>query len=456
MLPLLLLLAGAAALTAYSTHPREFLQAIGIHQHTFGDWAVAKAPGCETTGREERSCACGETESRTLAALGHSYEVIQTIAPTYETEGCREEQCTRCGNVFREKTADPLDPIPVSSLQMEWEEQKEYDRTPFFPEVTITHNGIPLLEEDSLYSITYAEGSTDIGVYTAVITMKGMYSGSKTIKYSVLPPSTTLFSGRRTITSATFCWESREGIDGYELQYAREADFSDAVTEEWGAEETVRSFPELPENTQYFVRIRTICHVGEERLASVWSPTEELGTCRVVEEDGITYIDGVLIANKTYSLPSWFGSGTDSKADNAFSDMQRSASSDGISLWVVSGYRSYSLQDYLFRRYSSERGQEAAERVSARPGHSEHQTGLAFDVNTTSAAFAGTPEAQWLAENCWRFGFVVRYPEEKEDITGYSYEPWHIRYVGAELAAELYENNWTLEEYFGISSSYAD
>ncbi len=104
-----------------------------------------------------------------------------------------------------------------------------------------------------------------------------------------------------------------------------------------------------------------------------------------------------------------------------------------------------------------ERGQTAADRTSARPGHSEHQTGLAIDIASVPAecsleqCFGDTAHGRWLAENAWRFGFVLRYPEGATPVTGYEYEPWHFRYVGKDLATELHEQKIeTLEEFFGL------
>lgn len=178
---------------------------------------------------------------------------------------------------------------------------------------------------------------------------------------------------------------------------------------------------------------------------------------RIVQENGVTFIDGVMIVNKTYSLPSDYGPGdlTD-ECWAAFRELQDAAASEqGLSMYVVSGYRSYSTQDGLYNRYVSQDGQAAADTYSARPGHSEHQTGLAIDVNSVSYSFANTAEGQWLAANAHRFGFIIRYPESKQSVTGYMYEPWHIRYVGKTLAPKVYESGLCLEEYFGITSVYA-
>ena len=100
-------------------------------------------------------------------------------------------------------------------------------------------------------------------------------------------------------------------------------------------------------------------------------------------------------------------------------------------------------------------GKEQAERVSARPGYSEHQLGLAIDVNSCYYDFADTAEAKWLAKNCCKYGFILRYPSyASEKITGYAYEPWHIRYLGKELAKKVFDSGLTLEEYLGIDSRY--
>ncbi len=167
-----------------------------------------------------------------------------------------------------------------------------------------------------------------------------------------------------------------------------------------------------------------------------------------------TYIDGILIANKTYPLPQGYAPGWDAQASEALKVMFAEAEKDGISLWVKSGYRSYIDQKIIYNGYVARDGKEQADRYSARPGHSEHQTGLAFDINSTSNSFADTPEAKWLAENCYKYGFIIRYPKDKEHITGYIYEPWHVRYLGTEKAKEVFDSGLCLEEFLGITSAY--
>lgn len=139
----------------------------------------------------------------------------------------------------------------------------------------------------------------------------------------------------------------------------------------------------------------------------------------------------------------------------AIEQMFVAAQSEGHSAMFSSGYRSYSYQVSLYGGYVKSQGQAEADKQSARPGYSEHQTGLAFDIcNADSCkleqSFGTTPLGIWVANNAHKYGFTIRYKENKQDITGYMYEPWHLRYVGVELATELNKTNSTLEEYFSL------
>ena len=185
---------------------------------------------------------------------------------------------------------------------------------------------------------------------------------------------------------------------------------------------------------------------------------EEVINKEIMEKDGITYIDGIMIVNKTYSLPSTYNPGglVDEFMD-AFNEMQADASEDGISLFVASGFRSYEYQKDLYNSYVERDGKEAADTYSARPGYSEHQTGLAADINAADSSFEDTPEAIWLDKNCYKYGFVVRFPKGKEKYTGYTYEPWHLRYVGKRIAKEIHDaGGISLEEYYNLTSVYKD
>lgn len=173
-------------------------------------------------------------------------------------------------------------------------------------------------------------------------------------------------------------------------------------------------------------------------------------------KNGFTYVDGYLIVNKTYSIPSNYNPGLSSEVKSKADIMFADAKVLGLNIYISSGFRSYSYQTTLYNRYVSQDGKEMADTYSARPGHSEHQTGLAFDVNQIDNSFADTPEGKWMANNCYKYGFILRYPKGKTNETGYMYESWHFRYVGTELAEKLYNNgDWiTMESYFGLTSEY--
>ena len=189
--------------------------------------------------------------------------------------------------------------------------------------------------------------------------------------------------------------------------------------------------------------------------------------------NGVTYVDGHIIANKTYPLPSSYipknthtAAGSqkycqtciDNDAWDAWNLMKADATALGLNIWIQSGYRSYNAQKGLYDNYVKRDGKVAADTYSARAGHSEHQTGFAYDLNSITDAFQYTSEGKLVNENAYKYGFIIRFPKGKEDITGYKYESWHLRYVGKDLASKLYNNgDWiTMEEYFGITSKYSD
>ena len=142
------------------------------------------------------------------------------------------------------------------------------------------------------------------------------------------------------------------------------------------------------------------------------------------------------------------------EAASALEEMFNAAKKDGVILYAVSGYRSYDRQSVLFNAEVDKVGEKKAEEAVAYPGNSEHQTGLAMDISAESADFLltedfeDTKEGKWLHEKAYLYGFILRYPKGKEDITKYKFEPWHYRYVGKKSAKDIFENNWTLEEYF--------
>lgn len=143
------------------------------------------------------------------------------------------------------------------------------------------------------------------------------------------------------------------------------------------------------------------------------------------------------------------------EAAHALEELFETGLDEGVSLAMTSAYRSYESQRGIYSTRHIEYGTESTDEQVARPGYSEHQTGLAADVISidnpdciSGDCFADTDEGQWVAQNAHDFGFVIRYPEDMEHITGYLYEPWHLRYVGEETATEVFAEDVTLEEYW--------
>lgn len=166
-----------------------------------------------------------------------------------------------------------------------------------------------------------------------------------------------------------------------------------------------------------------------------------------IEQDGITTVGGVMIVNRVYSLPSTYGNGIEAVAYNAFLKMKNAS---GYNMSIVSGFRSYEKQKETFAYWESIDGFEKADRYSSQAGHSEHQTGLTMDISSLSQSYGKTDEGKWLAAHCWEYGFIIRYPEGCENITGYIYEPWHVRYLGTSTAKLVHDSGLTLEEFLGV------
>ena len=205
-------------------------------------------------------------------------------------------------------------------------------------------------------------------------------------------------------------------------------------------------------------KIKVVVNKKKEEVKKEEKKKEENKPKVIQGSDGIFYIDGIMIVNKSYPLPSTYNPGKLlPEFMDAYNEMLGDATEDGIKLWIQSGYRSYDYQVGLYDMYVKQDGKDKADTYSARPGYSEHQSGLAADINNPSSSFNGTKEALWLKENCYKYGFIIRFPEGEESYTGYKYESWHIRYVGKELANKIHEaGDISLEHYFGIDSKYSN
>lgn len=166
------------------------------------------------------------------------------------------------------------------------------------------------------------------------------------------------------------------------------------------------------------------------------------------------YLPEDYIPDKLTTISKEFSSSTKEltyEAKEAFEKMAKSAKEQGYTIRAISAYRSYEYQKNLYDNYVKQDGVELADTYSARPGFSEHQTGLVVDIDngkTDFNHFENTEEFKWMQKNAQTFGFILRYPKGKEDITGYDYEAWHYRYVGENIATFMNNNNLTLDEYY--------
>jgi len=236
---------------------------------------------------------------------------------------------------------------------------------------------------------------------------------------------------------------------------------------------------ELILNSDYNKNIQTILNTAYykeenlERYLNYESENIVLDVNMYLDYDFYTHdiniesVDNVTLVNKYYKLSSYYVPELVAvsrayainerqlltrDAKLAFEEMCEAAKNDGIKIYSGSAYRSYSYQNTLYNNRVYSDGVEYANKTAAKAGYSEHQLGLALDVLNGIWQYVDAEDAEfeWLMENSYKYGFILRYPKNKEKITGYAYEPWHFRYLTVEVATELHEKNITLEEYFGM------
>ncbi len=206
-----------------------------------------------------------------------------------------------------------------------------------------------------------------------------------------------------------------------------------------------------PEKTNKEIITDVNCNIDKDFYTDIENSDLDKGILVIVNKYhalSSNYIPNLTTMENSYT--SVAGAKMEVEAYEHFKEMVDAAKLEDIKLFNVSAYRSYATQDTLYTNYVKRDGVDGADRYSARPGHSEHQTGLASDINTASskAHFENTKEYSWLISNSYKYGFILRYPENKEYLTGYKFEPWHYRYVGVEVATYIHEHNITYDEYY--------
>ena len=272
----------------------------------------------------------------------------------------------------------------------------------------------------------------------------------------------------------------------YEIQICRNKKFNKGViTLTAGYSRTDITRTKLKNKKIYYVRVRTYIPYNGKNIYGAWSGVKKVKvrstaiykntTIRGLPELRVlrTSDDGdlLVLVNKYYgvskkytpknlvSVPSSYGTYSNIKlkkqAFDAYKTMLAAAKKEGLNFKICSAYRTYGTQKSLFFGYKKSWGLKRTYLYSAYPGRSEHHTGLAIDLLTgrngwrLDDSFAKTRESKWVAANCAKYGFIIRYPKNKTNITGYAYEPWHLRYVGTDAAKTIMSKGITLEEYLG-------
>ena len=207
----------------------------------------------------------------------------------------------------------------------------------------------------------------------------------------------------------------------------------------------------------------TACHSTTTTETTQTTATTEQTTAAIKQSNGEADLSlGIqMVVNKKHKLPANYNPGENPNAGEKVRELIKKMQELGFSISnQYSGFRSYEYQTKLYQNYVNKDGKEAADTYSARPGYSEHQTGLAFDIlNGTGGLLGENPQdekaIEWLHSHAHEYGFIVRFQEGKEAITGYQAEAWHLRYVG-DIAEKIYTSKLTLEEYFGVEGGNYD
>lgn len=251
-------------------------------------------------------------------------------------------------------------------------------------------------------------------------------------------------------------------LDDSTIDYLLTIKYSDDIigllNEKYFMEKNIKKYLKYVENTdKSLTDVVAIVNVGADK--EFYTDTKKTNT-----DDGI-----LMLTNKFYQLDETYTeddmkkiSSVYSYGENqmlleeayyAFIKMFKDAKKENLTLIINSSFRSYEEQNEIYEQYKSSKGLEYADTIAARAGFSEHQTGLAVDIqtyNSNAATFEEFDEFKWLQENAYKYGFILRYPKGKEFLTGYEYESWHYRYVGVDAATYIYENNITFDEYYAF------
>ena len=227
------------------------------------------------------------------------------------------------------------------------------------------------------------------------------------------------------------------------------------VNEKYFIEKNLKKYISYLKENDNLTDVIAIINVGSNKEWYKDSKKTDLKQEHLMLTNKFNYLDNSYNSDNMVNVSKKYSYGENQKVTsetyNAFLNMFNAAKKENLTLIINSSYRSYEEQDEIYNDLKNSRGDEYADKIAARPGYSEHQTGMAIDIQTygsTASTFEEFDEFKWLKENAHKYGFILRYPKDKKYLTGYEYESWHYRYVGIEVATYIHENNITFDEYY--------
>jgi len=230
---------------------------------------------------------------------------------------------------------------------------------------------------------------------------------------------------------------------------------SNLVNEKYFMEKNLKKYLSYLDKNSNLTDVVAIINIGANKGWYKEIKSTDLSKGHLILTNKFNYLDNTYNADNMTKISKWYSYGDNqfvtNETYNAFLNMFNAAKKEDLTLIINSSFRSFEEQEEVYSEYKTVRGEEYADKIAARPGHSEHQTGMAIDIQTygsTGATFEEFDEFKWLQQNAHKYGFILRYPKDKEYLTGYEYESWHYRYVGVEVATYIHENKITFDEYY--------
>ncbi len=436
------------------------------HLHTEEIPAVAAGCGVHGYTAGVRCTDCGQFLSghEVVPALKHTW-VLKVKPATLKRDGARIYTCANCGL----KVNKPIARIASVALS---ETEIAKDGSKHTPAVIVKDANGKKLKKGTAFTVSYDPGRKNFGKYRVLITFQDNYAGQKALCFTIgLAAPQKLETSSVGATIATLSWARVKYANSYLLYYApaKGGPFKRFAQ----TEKCTYNISNLRPKTVYYFKVKAIRRQNEQLATGPASAACGLRT----EKQKITAAGRVLVeitpenrylavVNHSREIPQSYqpklkelserGKYMDYEAAEAFEAMRAAAKRDGVTFFAYSPYRSYAhqkasmesiIRDYRSRGYSSSRAEELALKVVLPPGTSEHNLGLSVDISSTEQTFKNTRAYTWLQKNGQNYGFILRYPDGKQDVTHISFEPWHWRYVGTENAKKIKKSGLTLEEY---------